>query len=256
MLCGQPTQGDTKVDEQRVSLGRDTRVTARRYDGGPSPLAALVLAHGAGASQASEFMVTFASGLASRGLTVVTFNFPFTERGRKLPDPQPVLEACYRAVLATVAAHPATAALPLFIGGKSLGGRMASHLAAAGAADAADATWWANLRGLVFLGYPLHPPGRPQQVRVSHLPHIVHPMLVVQGARDAFGTPAELRLFFDVLPAQSEVFAVEQADHSLEVLKRSGLPQPQVNAAVQDRIVAWISERLGSASNDVRQPMR
>ena len=242
------------ADEQRVSLGQDAWVTARRYDGGPSPLAALVLAHGAGASQASDFMVTYASGLASRGLTVVTFNFPFTERGRKLPDPQPVLEACYRAVVAMVAQHPATAPLPLFIGGKSLGGRMASHLAATGAADAVGSTWWANLRGLVFLGYPLHPPARPQQVRVSHLPRIVHPMLVVQGARDAFGTPAELRLFFDVLPAAAEVFAVEQAGHSLEVPKRSGVPQSQVNALVQDRIVAWISERLGSASDGVRPP--
>ena len=78
---------------------------------------------------------------------------------------------------------------------------MASHLAAARDAATPDAaTWWDRLRGLVFLGYPLHPPGKPQQVRVSHLPHIIHPMLVVQGAKDAFGTPAELRLFFDVLP--------------------------------------------------------
>jgi predicted alpha/beta-hydrolase family hydrolase len=133
---------------------------------------------------------------------------------------------------------------------------MASHLAATGAPDAVDSAWWANLRGLVFLGYPLHPPGRPQQIRVSHLPHIVHPMLVVQGARDAFGSPAELRLFFDVLTAPAEVFAVEQAGHSLEVPKRSGLTQPQVNAAVQDRIVAWISERLGSASNGAPRPTR
>ena len=240
------------ADEQRVNLGQGAWVTARRYDGGPSPLAALVLAHGAGASQASDFMVTYASGLASRGLTIITFNFPFTERGRKLPDPQPVLETCYRAVLAQVAADPAAPALPLFIGGKSLGGRMASHVAAAGAE--AGGGWWDRLRGLVFLGYPLHPPGRPQQVRVSHLPRIVHPMLVVQGAKDAFGTPAELRLFFDVLPAQAEVFVVEEGGHSLEVPKRSGLAQMAVDAGVQDRIAAWISERLGSSSDVERRP--
>lgn len=245
------------VDGQRVDLGQGAWVTARRYDGGPSPRAALVLAHGAGASQASDFMVTYASGLASRGLTVVTFNFPFTERGKKLPDPQPVLESCYRAVLARVAADPATSALPLFIGGKSLGGRMASHVAATGAETGdAGAGWWARLRGLVFLGYPLHPPGRPQQVRVSHLPRIIHPMLVIQGARDAFGTPAELRLFFDVLPAQAEVLAVDQGDHSLEVPKRSGLAQADVTAAVLDRIVAWISERLESSSDGGRRPTR
>jgi hypothetical protein len=181
-------------------------------------------------------------------LDVVTFNFPFTERGKKLPDPQPVLEACYRAVLAHVVADSARGALPLFIGGKSLGGRMASHVASArDVGDAVTGAWWDRLRGLVFLGYPLHPPGKPQHVRVSHLPHITHPMLAVQGAKDAFGTPAELRMFFDVLPAPSEICAVEQGNHSLEVPKRSGLSQAEVFGAAQDRIVAWISERLESA---------
>jgi hypothetical protein len=236
------------ADEQRVELDRGVSVTARSYQEGPSPLATLVLAHGAGSSQSSDFMVAFATGLANRGLNVVTFNFPFTEHGKKLPDPQPVLEACYRAVLAQAVARPAGGALPLFIGGKSLGGRMASHVAAArDVDDAATDTWWDRLRGLVFLGYPLHPPGKPQQVRVSHLPHIVHPMLVVQGAKDAFGTPAELRLFFDVLQAPCEIYAVEQGNHSLEVPKRSGLSQVAVFGAAQDRIAAWISERLGSA---------
>jgi len=236
------------ADEQRVELDGGASVTARRYPGGPSPLATLVLAHGAGAGQASAFMVGLATGLAARGLDVVTFNFPFTERGKKLPDPQPVLESCYRAVLTHVAADPAGVAGSLFIGGKSLGGRMASHVAAArDVGDAATDSWWDRLRGLVFVGYPLHPPGKPQQVRVSHLPHIIHPMLVVQGAKDAFGTPAELRLFFDVLPAPNEIYAVEQGNHSLEVPKRSGLSQQDVFAAAQDRIVAWIIERLASA---------
>jgi hypothetical protein len=239
----------TMVDERRVALDRGASVTARRYGGGPSPLATLVLAHGAGAGQSSEFMVGFATGLAARGLDVVTFNFPFTERGKKLPDPQPVLEACYRAVLADVVADASGGSRPLFIGGKSLGGRMASHLAAArDVGDAVTEAWWDRLRGLVFLGYPLHPPGKPQQVRVSHLPHINHPMLVVQGARDAFGTAAELRLFFDVLDAPCEIYTVEQGNHSLEVPKRSGLRQADVNAAAQDRIVAWITECLGSAT--------
>ncbi len=240
-----------------MDLGRGVWVTARVYGGEPSPLATLVLAHGAGSSQSSDFMVAFATGLAVRGLNVVTFNFPFTERGKKLPDPQPVLEACYRAVLAQAVARPAGDALPLFIGGKSLGGRMASHVAAArDVDDAATDTWWDRLRGLVFLGYPLHPPGKPQQVRVSHLPHIVHPMLVVQGAKDAFGTPAELRLFFDVLQAPCEICTVEQGNHSLEVPKRSGLSQAAVFGAAQDRIVAWISERLGCATHEGPPPRR
>jgi len=236
------------VDEQRVELGRGTWVTARRYREGLSVPATLVLAHGAGAGQTSEFMAGFATGLASRGLDVVTFNFPFTERGKRLPDPQPVLEACYRAVLDHLAADPEAGVRPLFIGGKSLGGRMASHVAAArDVGDAAIDAWWDRLRGLVLIGYPLHPPGKPQQVRVSHLPRIIHPMLVVQGAKDAFGTPSELRLFFDVLPAASEIYTVEQGNHSLEVPKRSGLSQAEAFGAAQDRIVAWVTERLGSA---------
>jgi hypothetical protein len=239
----------TMVDGQRVEVDRGVSVTAARYDGGPSALATLVLAHGAGAGQTSDFMVTFARGLAARGLHVVTFNFPFTERGKKLPDPQPVLEACYRAVLAHVAADPETGDLPLFIGGKSLGGRMASHVASArDVNDESAGAWWDRLCGLVLLGYPLHPPGKPQQVRVSHLPHIVHPMLVVQGAKDAFGTPAELRLFFDVLPVRAEIYTVDQGNHSLEVPKRSGRPQTEVNGEAQDRIAAWIRARLESAT--------
>jgi hypothetical protein len=112
----------------------------------------------------------------------------------------------------------------------------------------AAGAWWDRLGGLVFLGYPLHPPGKPQQIRVSHLAHVVHPMLAIQGAKDAFGTPAELRTFFDVLPARCEVYAVEHGDHSLAVPKRSGVSQAAVFEAAQARIVTWIRECLGSAS--------
>jgi predicted alpha/beta-hydrolase family hydrolase len=242
------------AEERRVELDGGTGVTARRYEAGVPPVATLVLAHGAGAGQASEFMTGFAAALAGRGLEVVTFNFPFTERGKKLPDPQPVLESCYRSVLAHVAADPALGKLPLFIGGKSLGGRIASHVASARDADDSGAgTWWDRLRGLVFLGYPLHPPGKPQQVRVSHLPQITQPMLVVQGAKDTFGAPAELRLFFDVLPAHSDFYIVEQGSHSLEVPKRSGIPQAEVFAAAQDRIAEWITARVASARRTSRR---
>jgi hypothetical protein len=242
------------ADERRVDLDGGTAVTALRYEAGLPPVATLVLAHGAGAGQASDFMTGFAVALAARGLEVVTFNFPFTERGKKLPDPQPVLESCYRSVLAHVAADPALGTLPLFIGGKSLGGRIASHVVSARDADDSGAgTWWDRLRGLVFLGYPLHPPGKPQQVRVSHLPQITQPMLIVQGAKDAFGTPDELRLFFDVLPSQSDLYIVEQGNHSLDVPKRSGIPQAQVSAAAQDRIVEWITGRVSSATRASRR---
>lgn len=243
------------ADDWRVELDRGVTVTATRYAAGPSPTATLVLGHGAGAGQSSGFMIEFATGLAARGLDVVTFNFPFTERGKKLPDPQPVLESCFRSVMANVASDPAGRGLPLFIGGKSLGGRIASHAAASRDADEfAAETWWDRLRGLVLLGYPLHPPGKPQQVRVSHLPGVGRPMLVVQGAKDAFGTPDELRLFFDVLPSRCDIYAVEQANHSLEVPKRSGISQADVYAAAQDRIAQWTANCVAASGS--RSPLR
>jgi len=228
------------ADERRVELDGGTAVTALRFEAGLPPIATLVLAHGAGASQASEFMTGFAGALAARGLDVVTFNFPFTERSKKLPDPQPVLESCFRAVLGHVAGDPVLGRGPLFIGGKSLGGRIASHLAASRDVDeSGSGTWWDRLRGLVFLGYPLHPPGKAQQVRVSHLARIDHPMLFVQGSKDAFGTPAELRVFLDVLPAPCTLHAVEGGDHSFAVPKRSGVQASEILRATADAIVAW-----------------
>jgi len=230
-------------------------VTATVYRAETPSAATVVLAHGAGANQASPFMTATARGLADRGLDVVTFNFPYTERGRKIPDPQPVLEACYRAVLAHVAADPGLGARPLVIGGKSLGGRMATHVAAArDAGEPGGVPWWDSLRGLVLLGYPLHPPAKPQQIRVSHLPNLRHPLLIVQGERDAFGTPAELHLFFDVLEAPAEIHAVAQGNHSLEVPKRSGIAQAQVDAAVRDRIAAWVIERAAPGTGARRRP--
>jgi uncharacterized protein len=206
-----------------------------------TPFATFVMAPGAGAGQHSPFMTRYSAGLAERGVQVVTFDFPYMERGRKIPDPQPVLESSFRDVLEQLVPPPDAAPLPLFIGGKSMGGRMASHVAASlDAASLPRPAWQDRLCGLVLLGYPLHPPARPQQVRVDHLPRITHPMLFVQGERDAFGTPNELRLFIDVLPAPCTLHAVEHGDHSFEVLKRSGIAQDSVHTAVLDTITAWM----------------
>jgi len=231
---------------QTLTIDRDqgAPVSAIAYPATGAPYAAFVFAHGAGAGQSSDFMTAFAQGLAQRGLHVLTFNFPYAERGRKLPDPQPVLEACFRAVLERTATDAALEGLPLFIGGKSMGGRMASHVAASrDAHDAGPHAWWARLKGLVFFGYPLHPPGKPQQVRVAHLPRITHPMLFVQGEKDAFGSPAELRAFIDVLPAPCTLYPVAQAGHSLDVPKRSTIAQAQVHADVMDVVAAWTRAR-------------
>ena len=195
------------------------------------PLATLILAHGAGAPQSSVFMVDFARGLARRGCHAVTFNFPYTEQGRRLPDRAPVLEACFRDVIAAIRARGELAAGPLVIGGKSMGGRIASHLAAQGVAD---------LAGLVALGYPLHPAGRPERLRDAHLARIRQPMLIVQGSRDAFGTPEELRPVLEPLGATATLQVVEGGDHSFKVPKRGPITQEEVFERVQDEIARWI----------------
>lgn len=193
--------------------------------------ATLILAHGAGAPQSSAFMVDFARGLARRGCQAVTFNFPYTEQGRRLPDRAPTLEACFRDVIAAIRARADLGTGPLVIGGKSMGGRIASHLAAQGLAD---------LAGLVALGYPLHPPGRPEQLRAEHLARIRQPMLIVQGSRDAFGTPEELRPALAPLGATATLHVVEGGDHSFKVPKRGPITQEEVFERVQDEIARWI----------------
>lgn len=194
-------------------------------------VATLILAHGAGAPQSSAFMVDFARGLARRGCQAVTFNFPYTEQGRRLPDRAPTLEACFRDVIAAIRARADLGTGPLVIGGKSMGGRIASHLAAQGLAD---------LAGLVALGYPLHPPGRPEQLRALHLARIRQPMLIVQGSRDAFGTPEELRPVLGPLGATATLHVVEGGDHSFKVPKRGPITQEEVFERVQDEIARWI----------------
>jgi predicted alpha/beta-hydrolase family hydrolase len=165
----------------------------------------------------------------------VTFNFPYTEQGRRLPDRAPTLEACFRDVIAAVRARPDLASGPLVIGGKSMGGRMASHVAAQGLP---------GLAGVVALGYPLHPPGRPEQLRAEHLTRIRQPMLIVQGSRDAFGTPEELRAALVPLGASATLQVVEGGDHSFKVPKRGPITQEEVLERVQDEIARWMG-RLG-----------
>ena len=158
--------------------------------------ATLILAHGAGAPQQHPFMVSFARALSERGLDVVTFNFLYTEQRRKVPDRMPQLVACYRAVIEAARAELPSARERLFIGGKSMGGRAATHVAADDAA--------LTLAGIVLLGYPLHPPGRPDQLRDAHLPDVRRPMLFVQGSRDTFGTPSELKPILASLVAAAD----------------------------------------------------
>jgi predicted alpha/beta-hydrolase family hydrolase len=218
-----------------VSVTTDQRTTALLYEAqtGTRRAATLVLAHGAGAPQQHPFMVTFARALSERGLDVVTFNFLYTEQRRKVPDRMPQLVACYRAAIDTARSEIASARERLFIGGKSMGGRAATHVAAGDPAMA--------LAGLVLLGYPLHPPGRPDRMRDAHLPDVRRPMLFVQGARDSFGTPSELKPTLASLSPLPTLHHVEGGDHSFKIAGRDAKSrQGAVYAEIQDTIVEWI----------------
>jgi predicted alpha/beta-hydrolase family hydrolase len=190
----------------------------------PDAKAALVLAHGAGAGQQSAFMVRVARGLAARQIATATFDFPYMASGRSVPDRPPVLEAAWRQAME--AATGAFAGLPIAIGGKSMGGRIASHVAAQGID---------GVRALVFLGYPLHPPGKPDQRRDAHLPAIAQPMLFVQGTRDGFGTAAEIAALLPSLQ-RATLHEVAGGDHSFKVSARNADPLDHIMDVVADFI--------------------
>jgi uncharacterized protein len=192
----------------------------------PRPTAALVLAHGAGAGQSSPFMVRVATGLADRGISAATFDFPYITAKRHMPDKPPVLEDTWRQAIGE--AVRAFAALPLFIGGKSMGGRIATQVAAAGG-DATNA-----VRGIVLLGYPLHPPGRPQQRRDAHLPAIEVPTLFVQGSRDTFGTAADIAALVPSLQ-RATLHEVTGGDHSFKTSGKKDTLEP-----IMDTVAEWI----------------
>jgi predicted alpha/beta-hydrolase family hydrolase len=188
-----------------------------------SPRAALILAHGAGAGQKSPFMVRFAKGMAERGISTATFDFPYITERRKVPDKAPVLEAAWRDALG--AGRAEFGKLPTTIGGKSMGGRIASHIASQGC-DGVD--------GLVFLGYPLHPPGKPDQLRDAHLPAIGERLLFVQGSRDPFGTSAEITALLPRLK-RATLHEVPGGDHSFKVPGKK-----DVLDEIMDVVAKWI----------------
>lgn len=199
----------------------------------------VILGHGAGANQLHPFMRLFASGLAERGFDAMTFNFIYMEQGRHVPDPKVKLEACYTAVMEAASANKKLKGNRLVIGGKSMGGRIASQVAAQ--PENKD-----QIAALVFLGYPLHPPGRPDKLRDAHLPEITAPMLFIQGSRDAFGSADELRATIKKHHLSATLHIVESGDHSLKVPKTIGVPQPQVYENVMDEIARWQRLNFGS----------
>jgi predicted alpha/beta-hydrolase family hydrolase len=181
-------------------------------------------------------MVAFARGLAARGLHIVTFDFPYVERGRRVPDGNETLESCWISVIESVR-HRAGASAALFAGGKSMGGRIASQVAARPEAGG-------ELSGLVFLGYPLHPAGQSKKDRTEHWPALHLPALFVQGSRDPFASPDQLHAAVRRLGGPATVTIVEQGDHSFKVPKGAGRSQDQVYAEVFDAVAAWCSGLL------------
>jgi len=196
----------------------------------------VVLGHGAGAGQTSGFMRMYAKGLAARGLDVMTFNFVYMEQGRSVPDQKHKLEGCFEAVIETALKHKKLKNNRVVIGGKSMGGRIASQVMAGEDRE----TFASDVVGLVFLGYPLHPPGQSTKLRVEHLEHIKKPMLFVQGTRDALGSPDEIKPWIKNLRPVPKIHEIEGGDHSFKAPKKFGLTPDQIFETSMDEIDSWI----------------
>ena len=190
---------------------------------------AVAIAPGAGTTMDNPLLVRVASALAERGHTAMRFNFGYQQRGSRRPDPQKKLLATYRAAALSLRA---TGANRLVIGGKSMGGRMASLLAAEGFA----------CDGLVFLGYPLHPAGQPEKMRDGHLTKVAPPMLFVQGTRDKLCDLDLLRPVLTRVGPRARLRVIEGGDHSFEVRKRDGRTQESVLDEVIDSVSTWLTE--------------
>lgn len=196
----------------------------------------LALAHGAGADMRHPFLDAVATGLARRDIGVLRYNFPFTDRGGRRPDAPAVAKATVRAAVASAATLADDA--PLFAGGKSFGARMTSEAAAEAPLD--------PVRGLVFLGFPLHPAGRPAVTRAAHLSRVACPMLFLQGTRDTLADLALLTNVVDTLSGPVTLSIIEDADHSFHVRAASGRTDAAVLDDMLDRLRAWMDETLSS----------
>ena len=197
--------------------------------------ALIALAHGAGAGMRHAFMEAFSARLVAARIATFRYQFPYMEERRRAPDPPGVLTATVRA--AVEAAVKSAPDLPLFAGGKSLGGRMTSTAAAQGAL--------AGVRGIAFFGFPLHAPGKPGRARADHLRDVKLPMLFLQGTRDPLADLGELRPVLDELGDRAQLHVVEGGDHSFHVLKRSGRSDAEVLDELCARVAEWIEKLAG-----------
>jgi uncharacterized protein len=189
----------------------------------------LVLAHGAGAGMNHPFMERLADELAGVGIATLRYQFPYMEARRRVPDSPAILTATV--VAAVQSAAEAAPGLPLLAGGKSMGGRMTSQAAAQRPLDA--------VRGLVFFGFPLHPPNQPGTKRADHLAKVTVPMLFLQGTRDTLADLKLLRPICAKLGSRATLHVIETADHSFHVLKKSGRSDPEVLRELAEKTASW-----------------
>lgn len=201
--------------------------------------AGYVFAHGAGAGMEHAFMAGFAGGLAERGIATLRYQFPYMEQGSRRPDTPKVAQAAVLAAVGAAAEH--LAGLPLFAGGKSFGGRMTSLAHAQLPLP--------GVRGLVFVGFPLHPAGKPSAERAAHLVAIDLPMLFLQGTRDELAAPELLQPLLQRLGARAALALFDDADHSFHVRARSGRTDAQTLEAMLDATRDWMRRRTGKAGS-------
>ena len=229
-----------RLEKRKIRVDPSTEVSSvwaipDDYQGGDGD--AIILAHGAGNDMEHPFMSHFHLACAEAGLLSVKFNFPYKELDRKAPDRMPLLESTWRAVIRAVRTDPALAPKHLYLAGKSMGGRVASHLAAQGE----------PCQGLVILGYPLHPPKRTDTLRVEHWHRLSCPTLFVQGTRDSLCDLELLRAQLPLIPAPVTLRVIEGGDHSFRVPKSSGRTEGVVWWEIDSILLDWL-RTVGSST--------
>jgi predicted alpha/beta-hydrolase family hydrolase len=219
---------DPSTQRLRLAIDETTTVSALLLVPDDAD-AGYVFAHGAGAGMEHRFMADFANGLARRGIATLRYQFPFMEQGSKRPDPPQRAHAAVRAAVAEAACR--LPRLPLFAGGKSFGGRMTSQAQAASPLP--------GVRGLVFVGFPLHPAGQPSDERARHLSDVEVPMLFLQGTRDELADVPLLQVLVRQLGERATLKVFDDADHAFHVRARSGHTDAQTMEAMLDAMAAW-----------------
>jgi predicted alpha/beta-hydrolase family hydrolase len=212
-----------------IDVNPGTRVSGL-LTSAPNSKACLVLAHGAGAGMLHPFMANLAADLGKRGIATLRYQFPYMEKHGRRPDPPALCHATVRA--AVDAARALLPSLPLFAGGKSFGGRMTSQAQAANPMP--------QVRGLAFLGFPLHPPKQPSDSRAAHLLKVQVPMLFLQGARDVYAEPDLLNPLITLLTGRATLMLLPDADHSFHVPARSAFTNSQINDDMINALAGWM----------------